>query len=98
MNQMARKMTEALCERAAEAPAFRTWLLASPREAVESLLGRSLPIGMEVRVLEESAGRLVLVLPPAGTPARGLAAGEPGLRGGWANDDDPFFDHLLPGC
>ena len=44
---------------------LRQRLLADPKGTVEDELGASLPEGIEMRVLEESADTIYLVLPPS---------------------------------
>jgi hypothetical protein len=54
-----------LIQRSMEDEDFRQKLLDEPKAAVEQELGTQLPEGIEVRVLEESADTIYLVLPPA---------------------------------
>ena len=58
-----------LIEKAMQDPAFRAKLVADPKAVIEKELGRKLPDGVSVRVLEDSASAVHLVLPPA--PAKG---------------------------
>ena len=52
-----------LIQRSLEDDSFRQRLLADPKAAVEQELGTQLPEGFEVRVVEESADTIYLVLP-----------------------------------
>ena len=54
-----------LIEKALKDPAFRARLVADPKAAVEKELGRKLPDGVSVRVLEDSPQTVHLVLPAA---------------------------------
>ena len=54
-----------LIEKAMKDPAFRAKLIADPKAVIEKELGRKLPDGVKVRVLEDSATAVHLVLPPA---------------------------------
>jgi hypothetical protein len=58
-----RDIEETLLEKAAKDAGYRKALLSDPRGAVEKVLGVSLPAGISVKVLEESADTLYLVLP-----------------------------------
>lgn len=50
--------------RALKDPAFRAKLLANPREAIASVTGVSLPEGVEIKVIEQEADTVYLILPP----------------------------------
>jgi len=63
-----------LIERSFQDDAFRQRLLDDPRAAIEQELGSRLPESIEVRVVEESADTIYLVLPSA-SPI-GQAGGE----------------------
>jgi Nitrile hydratase, alpha chain len=54
-----------LVQRSLEDESFRQKLLDDPRGTVEQELGTQLPEGIEVRVVEESAQSIYLVLPSA---------------------------------
>ena len=54
-----------LIERSLQDEAFRQRLLADPRVVIEQELGTRLPESIEVRVVEESADTIFLVLPSA---------------------------------
>ncbi len=52
-----------ITERAMTDEAFRSTLLANPRQAIEAEIGHALPDGMKVTVLEETVDSVYLVLP-----------------------------------
>jgi hypothetical protein len=54
-----------LIQRSLEDEEFRQRLLDDPKGAVEQELGSALPEGIQVRVVEESADTIYLVLPSA---------------------------------
>ena len=54
-----------LVQRSLQDEDFRQMLLDDPKAAVEQELGTQLPEGVEVRVVEESAQTIYLVLPSA---------------------------------
>ena len=58
---------------AAADPEFRGRLVADPKATACAFLGVAVPDGIDVRVIEEAPGEVVLVLPPEGrrtlTPA-----------------------------
>ena len=60
-----------LVKRSLEDESFRQKLLDDPRGTVEQELGTSLPEGVEVRVVEESADTIYLVLPSASPAGEG---------------------------
>jgi hypothetical protein len=57
------EMERTLVQRSMEDDSFRQRLLDDPKAAVEQELGSQLPEGVEVRVVEESADTIYLVLP-----------------------------------
>jgi hypothetical protein len=59
------EMERTIVERSLEDEVFRQRLLDDPKGTVEQELGRGLPEGVQVRVVEESADTLYLVLPSA---------------------------------
>ena len=59
------EMERRLVQRSLEDDSFRQRLLDDPKGTVEQELGSRLPEGVEVRVLEESAQTIYLVLPSA---------------------------------
>jgi hypothetical protein len=61
-----------LVQRSREDEDFRQRLLADPKAAVEQELGRGLPESTEVRVVEESADTIYLVLPPVSPVGQGV--------------------------
>jgi hypothetical protein len=60
-----------LAQRSLEDEDFRQRLLEDPTAAVEQELGSPLPEGVEVRVVEESADTIYLVLPSASRVGEG---------------------------
>lgn len=62
------RLESQLITRAWQDPVFRNALLADPRAAFEQALGRKLPAGFEIRVLEDTPTRYHFVIPrnPAG--------------------------------
>jgi Nitrile hydratase, alpha chain len=60
-----------LIQRSLEDKDFRQRLLAEPRAAIEQELGGRLPESVEVRVVEESADTIYLVLPSASPLGQG---------------------------
>lgn len=59
-----RAVEQALIRRSLEDESFRDKLLANPKATVEQELGRKLPAGLKVQVLEETEDTIYLVLPP----------------------------------
>jgi hypothetical protein len=57
-------VTGQIIDRATRDPQFRQDLLRDPVRTVEQELGVRIPTGVEIRVVEESASTLYLVLPP----------------------------------
>jgi len=51
-------------DRAATDADFRAELIAESKPAITTLLGIDVPEGITVRVIEEDAGEIILVLPP----------------------------------
>jgi|SRR5215203_7542550 hypothetical protein len=60
-----------LIQRSLEDESFRQRLLDDPKGTIEQELGTRLPEGMEVRVVEESAQTIYLVLPSASPLVQG---------------------------
>ena len=52
-----------LIEKALDDPAFRQRLIQDPRGAISSELGIEIPAGIEVKVVEETASTIYIVLP-----------------------------------
>lgn len=59
-----REMVRAVVRRSMEDDSFRRALVADPRAAIEQAFGTELPEGGEIRVVEETADVVYLVLPP----------------------------------
>jgi hypothetical protein len=73
---------------------FRERLLADPRGALERELGRSLPEGIEVKVVEETPESVYLVLPPkAATSQGGGELSERDLEAVAGGFEDPVRDY-----
>jgi hypothetical protein len=62
--QQRRQLEQALLEKAMKDEAFRKQLLEHPRAVVEQETGVKLPKELHIRVLEETACQVYLVLPP----------------------------------
>jgi hypothetical protein len=65
------EMERRLIQRSLEDEAFRQRLLAEPKAAIEQELGSRLPESIEVRVVEETADTIYLVLPSRSADAQG---------------------------
>jgi hypothetical protein len=65
------EMERRLIQRSLEDEAFRQRLLAEPKAAIEQELGTQLPESIEVRVVEETADTIYLVLPSRSADAQG---------------------------
>ena len=91
------EMERRLIDRSLEDQAFRQRLLADPRAVIEHELGSRLPESVEVRVVEESAETIYLVLPSASPLGHGVELSDQELEavaGGASADcqkitDDP---------
>jgi hypothetical protein len=88
------EMERRIIQRSLEDDAFRGRLLEDPKAAVERELGKRLPEGVQVRVVEETADTIYLVLPgrSAGAQAGGglsdrdlesVAGGDTWTCSGW---------------
>jgi hypothetical protein len=73
---------ERLVGRAQDDEAFREALLADAPAAIADELGQELPAGVSVRVIEQAADEIVLVLPPQGLTDNVLDAELAGAAGG----------------
>jgi hypothetical protein len=62
--ESSRKKTAAIIAKALKDDGYREELLANPKHAIQQEFGKELPLGLEVRVVEESANVVYLVLPP----------------------------------
>jgi hypothetical protein len=69
------EMERRLIERSIEDEDFRQQLLADPKAALEQELGTPMPESVQIRVMEESAETIYLVLPSA-SPLGGEGGGE----------------------
>jgi Nitrile hydratase, alpha chain len=81
------QMERRLIEKSSEDETFRRRLMEDPKAAVEQELGTRLPEGVEVRVVEESADAIYLVLPSASPIGGGAELSDSeleGVAGGWA--------------
>jgi hypothetical protein len=65
MARVRQHVEEALLAKAGEDAAFRTLLLSDPRKALKQLLGVDPIPSLNIRVIEEQAGEVTLVLPRA---------------------------------
>ena len=65
------EMERTLVQRSLQDEEFRQRLLEDPKGTVEQELGTQLPEGVEVRVVEESAQTIYLVLPSASPVGEG---------------------------
>lgn len=63
-NQRDKKRTAAIVAKAVQDDGYRDALLANPKHAIQQEFGKELPLGLEVRVVEETANVVYLVLPP----------------------------------
>ena len=62
--ELSRKHTTAIIAKALKDDGYRAELLANPKHAIHQEFGKELPLGLDVRVVEESANVVYLVLPP----------------------------------
>lgn len=62
--QSRKEFEEELIAKAQADESFRQALLASPKTTIENELGSALPEHVEIKVVEETADTLYLVLPP----------------------------------
>ena len=77
------RRTAAIVARALEDDAYREALLVNPKAAIQQAFGKELPLGLEVRVVEESPNVVYLVLPPK--PVVDLSDGDlDAVAGGFA--------------
>jgi hypothetical protein len=74
------EMEQRLIQRSLEAEDFRQRLLENPRGAIEQELGSRLSEEVEVRVVEESAQTIYLVLPSASPLGEGSEISDQGLE------------------
>jgi hypothetical protein len=93
------EMERRLIQRSLEDEDFRQRLLDNPKGSVEQELGTQLPEGVEVRVVEESAETIYLVLPSASPLGQGGELSDQELEavaGGEINPD--LFTNASEGC
>ena len=75
----ARDLEAQVIAQAAQDPVYRARLLADPR-AVFAELGLSIPPGVKIRAVEETAGQYYLVLPAAAARAAGASLSDAQLE------------------
>jgi len=86
------EMERRLIEKSMEDESFRQRLIEEPKGTVEQELGTSLPEGVRVETVEETADTIYLVLPS--TPMAGAEGGElsdqqlESVAGGWFGDEN----------
>jgi len=83
-----KRRTDAIIAKAQAEEDYREQLLANPKHAIQQAFGKELPLGLEVRVLEEAANVVYLVLPARQTGELSDADLE-GVAGGFAPSADP---------
>jgi len=69
MDTAAAALRQRVIDRAQKDADFRKLLTSNPREAVKSEVGVDLPSDLDIQVIEETANKIYLVLPP--DPPRG---------------------------
>ena len=81
-----------LIEKSLQDESLRQRLLADPRAALEEELGTRLPENIEVRVVEETAETIYLVLPSASRVGQGGELSDEALESvsGGEDTDNPF--------
>lgn len=85
-----------IARRAVQDPAFRAALLADPKGTVERELGQPLPDTLTIEIVQESAGKMYVVLPLAVAEAETVAfVGEPADRG---QLDDSTLEQVAGGA
>jgi hypothetical protein len=84
------EMERRLVQRSMEDEDFRQRLLDDPKGTVEQELGTQLPEGIEVRVVEESAQTIYLVLPSASTVGEGGEIADHDLEAVAGGGDTPW--------
>lgn len=72
--------------------AFRAELKKDPAKAIEKAVGVKLPAGLSVKVVEDSASVVHLVLPPAGLQLDEKQLGKVSGGGGYATLVGPCYD------
>jgi hypothetical protein len=76
-------ITNQLTDKAGKDPDFRKDLLRAPRETVSKFLGLDLPVGINIRVVEESPSELWLVLPSPAATASTTTLTPAAVKAGW---------------
>lgn len=75
---------KALVDKATSDPEFRAKLVADPKEALNEAFGVTLPAGLTVTVLEETADQRYIVLPSTEVSEDELADVSGGTSIGWS--------------
>jgi Nitrile hydratase, alpha chain len=95
------EMERRLIQRSLQDENFRQRLLDDPKAAVEQELATQLPEGVEVRVVEESAQSIYLVLPSASPLGEGVEISDQQLEVVAGGGSDPVWGNTCPpnyGC
>jgi hypothetical protein len=95
------EMERRLIERSLKEDSFRHRLLDDPKGAIEQELGTRVPEGFEVRVVEETADTIYLVLPSASAVGEGGSLSDRELdavAGGFGNSTGFPTDMFHPEC
>ena len=95
------EMERRLVERSLQDESFRQRLLDDPRGIMEQELGSRMPEGVEVRVVEETADTIYLVLPSASAVGEGGSLSDRELdavAGGFGNSTGFPTDMFHPEC
>jgi hypothetical protein len=91
-----------LVQRSLEDDSFRQRLLDDPKGTIEQEVGSPLPEDVEVRVVEESADTIYLVLPSASAVGEGGELSDQELEvvagGGWTDADNPDCGTVYGPC
>ena len=85
-----------MLDKAAEDEAFRSRLLEDPDTAIKEELGVSMPEGLKINVLEDTADTTNVVLPPRArldeVELESISAAGNWKNHGWDDDDDRHND------
>lgn len=82
------KLESQVIEKALKDDAFREQLVSNPKAVIEEDTGLSLPADLEIKVVQESANLMYLVLPPApaaATPLSGADVANAADCSGWSS-------------